>query len=317
MQLGGFDVYFTVTIPNNSAIEVSCIPGSGASITELSATIARRSDGRLLVSGSDTRQTTAYLWDARSVSRWRVLGHGQFISVYADGHCVHTFAFEKFNYGLHQIVQISASWNASLTDVRKTELYDWREAIWIDLESTAMNALGGVIQERPVEYLPASDGSIRFFYTPETRPTASIPAVLISQHEISWQKSPGACSDAIVQWADVGTLVDEDSARDLGFVTVFYRMSNLDYGAMEAAAIQQRRARQSRTQHNIRIRFYPLLEEGDRVNIEYTLPGTNTPISESMIIESIRGDFSPGRGQMILSGRSAFDDYLPYPRGGA
>jgi hypothetical protein len=231
----------------------------------------------------------------------RILYSKNAISIYSDRLWVYTFLIEELLYPGTLTV---STWHESttLSNVTLHELCDWREAVYIDLETDGQSAIGSIIQERPVEHSPLPDGSIEYYYT-KTRTTVS-EVIDPRQYSLNKQSALGASCDAIVYGSDeVKTTSDSSLASQIGFSTIVHRFPNMDSGAIRASKMVQVKARQSLKRHNVSTRFDPRLEVGDMYVVSFTASGTGRAISAQIIVEDISVSLDKAF-TMTVSGRN-------------
>jgi hypothetical protein len=238
----------------------------------------------------------------------RVLFHDEFCTVYIDNAWAYTFSFSYISYPIDLSLEMAyydgttaSTGTCNISNVDIQELYDWRDAIYIDLDTNTMNAIQSIIQQRPIEIVPKFDGSLQFYYEPSSR--SSVPITKIKDYQHTTMDSKTACSDAIVYYSDVNVLSDNQSAKEVGLVTRIYRLSELDHGALKAAAVLQKKSRQSMKRHKVQGRINLALEIGDIGHIEYTAVDTQATISEDFIVENIQLSLANGEFAMIAEGR--------------
>lgn len=252
----------------------------------------------------------------RLVSQVRYLLHDKFLTVYGDDKWVYTFSLSYMDYQDDPNIRFTTNiGSGAYLSAKHYELSDWREAVWIDIDSSPSSALSSVIQERPIDIVGRIDGSVDFFYDPVIRSTVTMDGLLTRRHPITYSYSPKAASDTIIYYMDVMTYIDEDAARDAGFSTRILRVPNLENGALRAAQVDARKARQSRERHDMTSRFHPQIETGDKISVRYTVPGIGISVSEAFIVEGVSYRVRAGESEINLQGRSAFDRYSPFPRG--
>jgi hypothetical protein len=206
-------------------------------------------------------------------------------------------------------LRASAGWSGApnATDIVVRELPYWREAIWIDMESTGMNAVGSIVQERPIEITPAWNGKIRFSLNAD-RDQLAIASSFIRSHVQTDQNTPNASSDAIVYYSDVDLSLDEEFAAADGFLTRIMRLPNLEADAMESARVLQDQARQHQKVHDVTCRPDAHIEPGDEVEFFYSTPG-GASAHRTMIVEGVSLQIVAEGGKinwgMGLQGRDA------------
>jgi hypothetical protein len=219
--------------------------------------------------------------------KFRVLYYGNNVSLYQDNRWVTTIALDKLVYTQEQFIDIDAYSASSLTfrNLRIKDLGDWREAVYIDLETDGNAAISSIIQERPVEIVSQPDGSMNVYYE-YTRD--EIDLVIDPQvHEYQIQDPEEAGSDAIIYGAgDVQTIQYRKFAQTKGLSTKLIRIPNLDVGALEAAQRMLDRFYEARGSHTIGMRPNLKLQPADKLSFTYT-PVGGVEQSFVVIIESI------------------------------
>jgi hypothetical protein len=238
-----------------------------------------------------------------NLGRIRVVWHNEFCTIYVDDYWIHTFACEKAYIPENPEVSLKASDAITLTDIRLKELSDWREAIFIDLETTSVNALQSVVLQRPINIYPDWSGALVFEYS-KVRDSVSLDHIY--RHRKVRTDNPQACSDALAYFTWTAVVTDRTFAEKYGFVTRVYRFPDIDNGAITAARMQQDRSRQSMLQHSIDCRANPVVSIGDRVIVDYNVSGTGTPRQAQVIVEAINLVYNDSEQMMGVTGR----DYL-------
>jgi hypothetical protein len=239
----------------------------------------------------------------------RMLFHGEFCSVYLDRTSVATFAYGEDDLkwptaDVNLMMKCSATY--TIEELLVCELFDWREAIYVESELTAASALGSVIQERPIEMAPTVDGGMSFSYNivRETLTYSNAQTKNTFRSHQRVDRTVGdAGSDAIVYFADIGFVSHQAFADEEGFLTRVFKLATLDTGAPTAAYIMLEKAYETQFQHNITMRPDPRIEIGDRMEIHYLVPGTATQRDYALIVESIGIGIDEGRYVMSVSGR--------------
>ena len=250
--------------------------------------------------------------------RTRILFHDIYCSVYIDDQWVYTFTYRKYDKDADDFTNmikwpdemvnlyIYADGSRTVTNVLVTELFDWREAIYIESEMSASSALGSVIQERPIEIFPTVLGGLSFSYNierDEITYTDAISTRIVHAHDRINTTSPDAGSDAIVYFRDVDFATDLNFADEEGFLTRVFKLSGLETGAKNAALLLLEKANERQYIHNLDVRPDIRLEQGDRIIFTYTLTGTGTVIAYEVIIESISMRIMEGGSDMTVTAR--------------
>lgn len=306
---GGFDIEFDApALSNGQAVSIKADIGILEDDTienAMSYTVIGKSGGVYYVEIIDREGVSQDLFWAGFITNMghcRIVWHNEFCTIYIDGVWVHTFAFKKVFHNVVPTVYMryTGGPNLTVTNIRLKELADWREAIFIDMETTSQNALSTVILQRPIEMYPTYDGGMRFVYQPDR---LSAPVKFVRSKNYEEVDSSTAASDAIVYFTNVAVTIDEDYAEDVGFVTRMYRFPDLDNGAVLAAQIIQRKSRQQESMHQIEARYSPRFEIGDIAQVNYITAGPQKVVAKEVIIEGLSINIEPGRNRMQITGR--------------
>lgn len=245
-----------------------------------------------------------------SPRRVRILLHDNFATLYCNDRWIYTFSFASVVYPETLTLEFVTSGYAGVTaftatNLRVTELSDWREAIYIDLESDGKSAISNVIQERPVEAYCKPDGKIDYWYDKERDVVGNIG---FRSHRWGSSMPRDGASDAIVQGVkDVRSLQYPEYAKRFGFATKVLRLSNLNSGTLRAGRVILRRMVEGAVKHQLQTRPDARIEPGDEITVSYTASATGRVVLESVIVESV--DFSIGgdsaSSSMEIGGREA------------
>lgn len=230
----------------------------------------------------------------------RIIFHNEFVTVYVDDAWIHTFGFGYIYHPEAPTIDLLASGNITITNIRLQELADWREAIFVDMETDSMNAISSVILQRPVDIRSSFDGALVFEYDP---PRSTVTITDAKEHQYALTDSRQGCSDAITYFTKVAVTVDPKYAEQFGFVTRMYRFPDLDNGAIAASKIQQRRSREGSYLHSVRTRIRPELEVGDILRLQVTPDGGGAAIDKSFIVERITLQVGDGINATTIDGR--------------
>jgi hypothetical protein len=240
----------------------------------------------------------------------RILIHNDFVSFYGDDICLATFALgeENLEWPTDPLnIQAKANKELIIQDVTISELFDWREAIYIESELSVSSAIGSVIQERPIDIYTTEDGNLSFSYyfeRDEVVYTAAHAHRILESHDRIHQNSDNAGSDALVYYADITFAEHNNYAITDGFSTRVFRLSNLETGAELAAKILLEKAYEKQNMHKFVLRPDLRLEIGDIVDWTYNLSGTGTEIKARGIIEDMNVSIEEGKHTMTLTARN-------------
>lgn len=228
------------------------------------------------------------------------------ISVYASNKWIYSYNMLSIAYPSTQDLSLKAvGEGVTLLNVRRVEIADAREAVYVDYESNSDNAIASVIQERPIENLSAIERAAEFTYS------AVKDEVLLgkaSSYEDTVSDNPQTSSDGLVYSMDVGISIDPWVAKHLGFITRLYRLPELDSGVERAVGSLQKRGRQSRSKVTIQHRINPLLEVSDIYVMDGTIvTGTSRVINDRVVVEDIGININDGSYRQTTSGRRDVD----------
>lgn len=233
----------------------------------------------------------------------RIIYHDTFISVYLNGWWFFTTGFEGMKYTDNLSIDLySTGWSPTITNIVNAELGDWREAIYIDMESPSSAGLAAVIQDRPVLLWPNPDGSMRFTYGDADGGPITIDNDTLRRHTRMKGNDPRAAADVYVRAGNVAIMHDTTYAVEKGFQTRIYNLGSLDSGGVEAARRLLIRARQNAIKHQITMRPDMRLVIGDEVSVSYTSVGGRTE-TYNMVVEGIGVRVNYGKGTMVVQGR--------------
>jgi hypothetical protein len=229
------------------------------------------------------------------------------LSVTINGKWVYSYAFAYVSYpilpttitaSIH--VHATGGQTTTLSNIIRREFTESRDAVYIDYESNGQDAIGSVIQERPIQVLPQSDRSFGFTYA---LIKGSVPAHHVYFYQDTEQNNGELSSDGLVYFYNIGISQNVDTARAVGFVTKLYRLSNLNTAGIQAAYILQQKALQSRHQIGLQMRLDPRVEITDHMPISITASGTQRSITDDVIVESASIAIADGQYTMQISGR--------------
>lgn len=232
----------------------------------------------------------------------RMFFFDQFLSVSLNDKWVYSYAFALVAYdveGTTASIKLNGA-TTTITGIRKAELADGREAIYVDYESNTESAIQSIIQQRPIQQLAHVNRKLSFTYRAEKD---TIDAVYVNRYEERYSHPNQLSSDGLVYGYDVGVSIDLDTARDVGFITRLYRLPDLNTGAIQAAGTMQRQARERRVQPSVTQRLDLRVEQTDVLNVSLIATGTDTLIERQIIVENISISLRDGEWSMSLSGR--------------
>ena len=222
--------------------------------------------------------------------------------MYCNDLCVYSYSLGGVSYP--DVVTVSLKVTGPdpilFSDIRRVELKDQREAIYVDYEANTESAIQSIIQQRPIEVTAAVDRQVEFTYSAIKD---SIDAIFVKTYSETLEDNLQMSSDGIVYYSDVGVSINDDTAEQVGFITRMYRLSELSSGAITAAGIYQKKALQKRNMVSISSRLDPRLEIRDILVFDLTVTGTERNIVRSIIVEGIQIKTENGSCKMSVTGR--------------
>lgn len=234
----------------------------------------------------------------------RIFIHNNCVSIWANGRWCYSYALQFVWYPDDSIITAFLSVHGvggmTITNINKHELGNWREAVFVDYESNSESVIQSVIQQRPIEILPNVDNEIIFTY--HSKKDTMVPEHVISFEEDEVTPSD-VSSDGLVYAIDIGISLYEEAAKDVGFITRLYRLSELDSGIVHAAKILQQKALERRHPATIQMRLDPRIEFTDVLDLDLVVTGTKTIISRDIIVEGLSISIENGRYDLTASGR--------------
>lgn len=318
---GGFEVFYTYTVVDNQVIELrtNVLAKAAFSNADVSMGAVKVRFGTVgagyantfveinTLIGSVIVDRSDYEIGSHSIDHLvvRVFMYDSYLSVYCNDVWVYSYAFEEVSYPdptTKSVYCISGS--AELVGIRSVELFDSREAVWIDYEATSESAIQSVIQQRPIQIYSEPDRSLAFTYDGVKD---DVVPVYMRRYTETIEDGSALSSDGLVYYEDVGISVSLETAKEVGLVTRLYRLSELSTGAVSAAAKAQKLALERRVGVTIQGRLDPRLQIGDRLLVSVYLTSTNRHIQRNVVIEDISISTENGEQSMNISGRRSID----------
>lgn len=252
-----------------------------------------------------TRKLQAPDIDGSKSHHVRIFFHDSFISVYIDDSWVATFAADLADYSTENTVSIISDptygGTCAITNIEKSELYAWREGIYVEMETSGMSAIQSALQSRPVIVTADADGKIVFTYG--TKRDALNTGKPI-ESDVVEQESPQAASDAIVYADDVFAIPNDQYDADVGWQTRVFRMFELGGDARFAAQLMNRQAIERQTVHRLQQRPDLRIQINDEVTYSDTIVShSGETVGETIIVEGVGGSMRDGGAEQTIQGR--------------
>jgi len=224
------------------------------------------------------------------------------ISGYCNDILVYSYTLQTIVFPVETLLSLIVSGSTTtISNICWRELSDAREAVFVDYEATTENAIQSIIQQRPIEINPEIGREMSFTWDATKD---EIPATYIKAFADNEQDNTQLSSDGIVYYEDVGIAINEDVAKDVGFITRMYRLSELTVGALTAAQKYQTHALQKR--HSLSAnsnRIDPRIENRDILIIDLIVTGTNRHLEDRIIVEDVNISLQDGQYRTSISGR--------------
>lgn len=311
-EKGGFDIEFNINgLGNGLAIDLlsNVDITSGSVISDTLIRLGRSDeDGGYYVAALNEELNPWEIFYFTGITPYhvRICVHDEFASFYINESWVHTIYFPNINYPDYDDLEIflrSSGSNIDVEDIVVTDLCDWREAIYVDLDTVAANAISSIIQQRPVEIRPTYLGEVRFQYSNDDKRdvvTLSSNLLKVATKKID---SSNVVSDAIVYGSIVEVLTRWWTAAKHGFITKIIRVPELDTGARRAAKEIMKQLEQQSEEYTLVVRSDLRIEIGDIITCEYVISGTKKTIVVNCIVEDINVSIQNAIFEMTIVGR--------------
>jgi hypothetical protein len=322
----GFDVSFTIPqmAPNEGVIIWSDTKARGSTYNTTEVVLITSGSGlfSVFLSAGLTDFFGAFSFVApETAHRIRCLYHDNFVSFFMDDRWIYTFGVTPLHdtadplndipgitYSTMTYVSLQATPPSAphATDIVCSELCDWREAIYLDMNTDGSSAIQNVIQQRPVEIVVKSNGALSYSYN-AMRDSVTPVENTIRKHNWTEQFPKNGASDAIIYYRDTKTIQDYEYARRYGLSTKIMHMPDLSTGALRASRILLRRYLEQSVMHTVILRPDIRIEPGDLLNIYYVASGTETSSEITIVVESVDFSYDQKGSVMTVRGR----EYIP------
>jgi hypothetical protein len=259
--------------------------------------------------GGDSPLSTVTIDEPPDGATFRLVGQGEFFTLHINEYPVWTFHTTLFQGTTVNNLGFSFynGSSISLSNVRVPELGERREAGAVDVNNTALQSIGGVLEDRPVEIMATEDGGFRTSYFDSRDDAGSLLTGGVLTEGIYVEQIIPTDSDffSVVQvyCEDVVEVMDADLAREGGFV--FYPMSASSMSVAEGLKEANRvitRAKELRETRSIQSKAMLHIERGDLLPISYDTPDGQS-IDETVIVNDIVFKFLPANFSMQIGAR--------------
>lgn len=234
----------------------------------------------------------------------RIFIHNDCVSVWVDDRWVYSYRLMFVWYPDNSVINVSLSAHGTggmtITNIVRHELGDWREAVFVDYEANSESVIQSILQQRPLEIIPEVENGITF--TLHAVKDTMVPIHVISFDEEELTPSD-VSSDGLVYAAEICISLYEEAAKQVGFITRQYRLSELDSGIVRVAKINQEKALERRHPATVEMRLDPRLEFTDMMDLDLVVTGTKTVISRNIIVEGLSIQMENGIYSLTANGR--------------
>jgi len=235
---------------------------------------------------------------------FRVLFHDNFITVYINNVWVYTFGAVEIFYDHTCDILFNSNSSINAKNVVLSELGDWSEAFYIDLDTNGKTAVSQIIRERPVEIISRSNGAIKYSYN-ETRENIELVDNFVADYS-ERSSMPDNCGSNAIVYADiVRTLQYSPYLERYGFATRIFRLPNLTIGSLKAAKLLLKRNLESADKCNLSYRPDPRIEVGDEISINASVYGSGKSLVRDIVVENLSFSLKDGNYRMKISGRKS------------
>jgi hypothetical protein len=263
----------------------------------------------LFENGADTALDKVNVVEPDTGVNIRVVSQGEFFTLYFEDKLIwtwHTTSFQGTDTNYLGFSYYNGA-SISLSNVRVPELGERREAAAIEVNKTCMNAIGGVLEDRPIELFATSDGGFKasFFDSRDDAGSLMTGGDLDDEIFIEMFIPTDTNFFSVVQvyCEDVVEIVDHELANAYGFVFLPVSAPSLSIaeGIKEGERILER-SKELRDTRNIKCRAFLHVERGDTIDVDYTSLHGDV-VSETVIVNDINYGFGNAFFEMKMGCR--------------
>jgi hypothetical protein len=307
---GGFEILFTFSASSPGSVSIKC----DSAFVERDKSLENPYGTIEFVAGDEGFDINLYRTDLVLIESMstdlmvggsrcliRVTVHNEFISIYSNGRWVNTFWLKGVKHKEEPTIWVSGTPGNSIVDVLFPELNDWRDAIFIDLEQTGMNAISSVVLSKPIEIWNKATGEICFAMN-FVRDQIQVHKGHLRRISEEHSRNNQACSDGIVYFTDVAVVIDEEYLQEYGFSTRLIKVPDLDQG-IRAGTRMQDRARKSQNNREISMRYDPRIEYRDVVRAIVESKTAQGTLDANCLVENMRVTLKENSNELVVSGR--------------
>ena len=304
-ELGSFEAAFTLPALNNADwVQLATDTAAATADADLTAPgsalrLAKITDGyRLTLHRTDGTEIDRFECEHPGAAEVRLAAHNDALSVFLDDRFVHTFFPKYVHYETEPGMIFSASKSLTITDALVTELFDCRDKLEVDLQSSLANAISSVIGQKPIKAWATYDGAVCYAYDP---PADDISVYRASSFERRRSLPQNAASDVMVMHQRLAVLTDVAALAQFGFMTRLVRFPELGSGAVRVGLHLLDSARRSAVHYTASGPIDPRVEMYDRITAWVLTPGASVGYEVEFIVEGLA--FTGGtRPSMRLEG---------------
>lgn len=259
--------------------------------------------------GGDTALEKIVVTEPGTGAKVRLVSQGEFFTLYFNDKFIWTWHSTSFQGTDLNYLGFSYYNGTSivLSNVRVPELGERREAAAIDVNRTAMNSIGGILEDRPVEIFATNNGNFLASYFDDRDDAGTqLPGGVLEEGIYVEQIIPtdtNFFSVVQVYCEDVVELVDNDLARAHGFVLLPIQASSMSVaeGLKEAQRVITR-SKELRDTRSINTKALLHIQRGDLLPVLYDAD-TGETIDETLIVNDTNYSFTPAKFEMKMGAR--------------
>lgn len=226
-------------------------------------------------------------------TRVQVTGHDDAISVFMDDAWLYTFFPIYVHYEVEPSITVMSGAGLTIIDGLAPELFDCRESLEIDLQSSLMNAASSVLGQKPIKVWSNYAGVACYAYEP---PAGTAQVYRATSFERTRSLPSGAASDALVLHQRLAALADLEALEEFGLLTRLVRAPELGAGAMRVGLQLLKDSRQEAEKYMLSGPIDPRIEMYDQVQAWIMTPGASVGYDITLIVDNIgySGGVRPG-----------------------
>lgn len=317
MEMRDFDVSFTTTDPGG-VVKKMLVFNAKSDLSEyrfLRFYNSKISLGNVVGGVTTIVQEVAAPASTGNALYLRVIANAGFVTVYVNGSIAANFYDNTLQEAeatwAHKLgFGVLGSGAVVISEVRIPELFEWRDAIWVDNDADGASALQNIIGDRYIRYLSRGGEAIKFSAF-DDRETVDTYADAIYNDDAAPEEAQ-AVSYIRVYAAEIIEAYDTELIDRYGFIFKALQMpraSNTQAKKMIDRTF--RMAKQNAIRRSLSMPPDLRIEPEDRLDVSYDAAGSlaqaegldGTDASEPLIANDVSFEFSPANFVMTIGAR--------------